>query len=198
MRIKEILFRRGGSNNRANIFESIVLKVELTSVSQVPVGEGVGAGVGGGVGPGVGGGVGPGVGGGVGPGVGGGVGPGVGGGVGPGVGGGVGPGVGRGVGPGVGGGVGPGVGPGVGGSVMDGTSFWRKRSQYPSSSARTLSSALLIAAAAASPLVGSFLRRMRPVAAFCLPFLSALAASTEVMATVATQSAVAATMNFIL
>ena len=156
--------------------------VVLTSVSQVPVGEGVGAGVGGGVGPGVGGGVGPGVGGGVGPGVGGGVGPGVGGGVGPGV----------------GGGVGPGVGPGVGGSVMDGTSFWRKRSQYPSSSARTLSSALFIAAAAASPLVGSFLRRMRLVAAFCLPFLSALAASTEVMATVATQSAVAATMNFIL
>ena len=170
--------------SRAYIFESIehTKLVVLTSVSQVPVGEGVGAGVGGGVGPGVGGGVGPGVGGGVGPSVGGGVGPGVGGGVGPGV----------------GGGVGPGVGPGVGGSVMDGTSFWRKRSQYPSSSARTLSSALLIAAAAASPLVGSFLRRMRLVAAFCLLFLSALAASTEVMATVATQSAVAATMNFIL
>jgi hypothetical protein len=91
--------------------------------------------------------------------------------------------------------VGAGVGPGVGGEVMESTSVVRKRSQYPSSSERTLSSDLL--AATASPLVGSFLRRMRLVAAF-LPFLSGLAASAEVMATVATQRAVAATMNFIV
>mmetsp|Transcript_56203 Transcript_56203/g.136189 ORF Transcript_56203/g.136189 Transcript_56203/m.136189 type:complete len:206 (+) Transcript_56203:1336-1953(+) len=95
-----------------------------SSMSQTPVGSGVGGNVGGGVGAGVGGGVGPGVGGGVGSGVGagvgGGVGAGVGGGVGPGVGGGVGPGVGGGVGSGVGAGVGGGVGPGVGGGVGSG------------------------------------------------------------------------------
>ena len=82
---------------------------------------------------------------------------------------------------------------------MDGTSFWRKRSQYPSSSARTLSSALLLLlfTLTASPLVGSF-RRIRLVEAFFSPSLAGLAASAEVMATVATQSAVAATMNFML
>ena len=81
---------------------------------------------------------------------------------------------------------------------MDGTSFWRKRSQYPSSSARTLSSALLLLfTLTASPLVGSF-RRMRLVEAFFSPSLAGLAASADVMVTVATQSAVAATMNFML
>ena len=76
---------------------------------------------------------------------------------------------------------------------MDGTSFWRKRSQYPSSSARTLSS--VVSAALFSRLFMAI--NLRTGLIFLALFSSFSAAAFALMTSVARQTTVA-TLNLMV